>query len=459
MAFEATVFKRSFGALNDLHAKNVWLVSGTPFPHGDRSMFGIHQLLGLKLKLTVSASPFTVNNSPSLPPSHPFQRLKPLVYFRNTILSIKHARSAENPPSPGSSLSEASPRSATSASLSGWGYEERMVPLSFTPIERTFYDAQRNRGEYHNPYSPRCDKLRKLCVHPAILKEFSAFVQEAGGLSAENQQLHSLSHLRKLMVEFKEHRLLESMRQIHKLRRKFYAAIRARQLQCNVLKESAPCISLVWLPPAKVSSLRKGELWWDVDSTGNDWSDDDVSAEENQDSADDDEEDEEGDADALKQPKEAKDGHSNAKLDPVRAKGVAGIFIETGVSRMDPRAKRVCLPSRTALGFLATKFDVNGGFVQKLNRSWRSTMHFLRKLGREDHERFRVFVERKESEIKDSILKLKEETIVLSRELGFFQGVIADLRSQGKTADCTTCLEARSLLSVTPCGHFSCTEW
>ncbi len=420
-------------------------------------MYGIHQLLGLKLKLTISASPFTVNNSPSLPPNHPFQLLKPLVYLRNTMSSIRSASDPSARPS-----SSQSPLSASSASLSGWDYEERMVPLNFTPIERTFYDAQKHRGEYFNPYSTRCGKLRKLCVHPAVLREFGSFVQEAGGLSentGHKQQLHSLSHLRKLMVSFKESRLLESIRQLHKLRRKFYAAIRARQLQCKVAEEQAPCVSLVWLPPAKVSALRGGELWWDVDSVGNDWSEEDGSEEEGQEDAEDADEGEDGDFDAPKQAKGGVKGQNNSKTTPVRAKGVAGVHIEAGVSRMDPKAKRICLPSRTALGFLVAKFDVNGGFVAKLNRSWRSALHFFRKLTREDHERFRVFIERKEAEMKENILKIKEDAIVLSRELGFFQGVIADLRSQGKTAMCTTCLEARSLLSVTPCGHFSCTAW
>ena len=63
--------------------------------------------------------------------------------------------------------------------------------------------------------------------------------------------------------------------------------------------------------------------------------------------------------------KEAKEVKQKAKAQAQanvnRAKGVAGIRIEGGVSRMDPRAKRVLLNTRTALGYLIAKFDINGG--------------------------------------------------------------------------------------------------
>jgi hypothetical protein len=41
-------------ALGGWQARRVWCVTGTPFPNGDKSMYGIHCLLGLKLKLHVS---------------------------------------------------------------------------------------------------------------------------------------------------------------------------------------------------------------------------------------------------------------------------------------------------------------------------------------------------------------------------------------------------------------------
>jgi hypothetical protein len=41
-----------------LRARNVWCVSGTPFVQNDVSMYGIHNLLGIRLKLHVSDTPF-----------------------------------------------------------------------------------------------------------------------------------------------------------------------------------------------------------------------------------------------------------------------------------------------------------------------------------------------------------------------------------------------------------------
>ena len=37
-----------------VQSRHVWCVTGTPFPNGDKSMYGIHCLLGLRLKLHVS---------------------------------------------------------------------------------------------------------------------------------------------------------------------------------------------------------------------------------------------------------------------------------------------------------------------------------------------------------------------------------------------------------------------
>ena len=44
-------------SLRDL-ARHVWCVSGTPFPEGDRSVFGLHQLLGVHVNFVLTNSPF-----------------------------------------------------------------------------------------------------------------------------------------------------------------------------------------------------------------------------------------------------------------------------------------------------------------------------------------------------------------------------------------------------------------
>jgi hypothetical protein len=50
------------------------LFTGTPFPNGDRSMYGIHQILGIRLKLHISNDIFAVNKA--LPKTHPFEKVK-----------------------------------------------------------------------------------------------------------------------------------------------------------------------------------------------------------------------------------------------------------------------------------------------------------------------------------------------------------------------------------------------
>lgn len=106
----------------------VWCVSGTPFPKGDTSVYGIHQLLNINIKFVLVNSPFAQNKKLSprsasmlvflwlvftivgvmfqrvtpvhrpthaLAPihartvhSHPFQQLKHSIYLRNTPESV-----------------------------------------------------------------------------------------------------------------------------------------------------------------------------------------------------------------------------------------------------------------------------------------------------------------------------------------------------------------------------------
>ena len=67
-------------------SRNVWCVSGTPFPHHDASMYGIHQLLGVKYKMHIVDSPFARNKP--LSESHPFQMIKRRFYLKNTPASV-----------------------------------------------------------------------------------------------------------------------------------------------------------------------------------------------------------------------------------------------------------------------------------------------------------------------------------------------------------------------------------
>ena len=58
-------------------ARNVWLLSATPFPHGNESVFANHELLGFcRLKLNVE-------RTTELEPTDPFEVIKRQIYIRS----------------------------------------------------------------------------------------------------------------------------------------------------------------------------------------------------------------------------------------------------------------------------------------------------------------------------------------------------------------------------------------
>ena len=85
----------AFARLTELSSTNTWLVTGTPFPHGsnavhpllllslnrfaaDKSLYAMHQLLGIKLKMHISNNPFCQPgaNSGAIPVDPVFEKLK-----------------------------------------------------------------------------------------------------------------------------------------------------------------------------------------------------------------------------------------------------------------------------------------------------------------------------------------------------------------------------------------------
>ena len=72
--------------LSRLDTTRFWCVSGTPFPKADDSVYGINVLLHIKVRFHLNDSPF-VRAGDALPPSHPFESLKKLIYIRNPMLN------------------------------------------------------------------------------------------------------------------------------------------------------------------------------------------------------------------------------------------------------------------------------------------------------------------------------------------------------------------------------------
>ena len=142
-------------------ARNVWAVSGTPFPHHDASMYGIHQLLGVKYKMHIVDSPFARNKP--LAATHPFSMIKRRFYLKNTPASV------------GSEWEQIGGR---------FTFRVRTTRLDLTLTERGFYDeASRRVGtKSRNGYGPNFVPLRQLCDHPAACKDWAeALAQPPGG--------------------------------------------------------------------------------------------------------------------------------------------------------------------------------------------------------------------------------------------------------------------------------------
>ena len=157
-------------------SRNVWCVSGTPFPHHDASMYGIHQLLGVKYKVHIVDSPFARNKP--LSEGHPFQMVKRRFYLKNTPASV------------GSEWER----------IGGtFKFRVRTTKLNMTLTERGFYDEQYRKLTGKNGYGPVFLPLRQLCDHPAACKDW-ADALESGG----SQPLHTLDDLRARFIKKKQ---------------------------------------------------------------------------------------------------------------------------------------------------------------------------------------------------------------------------------------------------------------
>jgi superfamily II DNA or RNA helicase len=159
-------------------AKNVWCVSGTPFPHHDDSMYGIHRLLGVKYKLRIIESPFARNKA--LDAAHPFEQIKRRFYLRNTPESVGEA----------------------SGSHFNFKFRVNTVNLNMTPVERGFYDEQARKVRTTNLYSELFIPVRQMCDHPAANAAWNALLN--GSVLEDDQELLTLDALRHKFIHEKK---------------------------------------------------------------------------------------------------------------------------------------------------------------------------------------------------------------------------------------------------------------
>ena len=121
---------------------NVWLMSATPFPHGNRSVTANHELLGFKrLKLDVEGAG-------RLGAWHPFEKIKAKLYVR----------------SPQSVADDAVEATAS--------VTKQTIDVAPRPVEKTFYNIAHGKAAQlvTNPQNGEWDQsyysCRQLTVHP-----------------------------------------------------------------------------------------------------------------------------------------------------------------------------------------------------------------------------------------------------------------------------------------------------
>ena len=123
-------------------AQNVWLLTATPFPHGNTSVYANHELLGFcRLRMDVE-----VNYD--LPYNHPFEKIKRKLYIR----SPKHV----------------SDDAVTASKL----VTRETIYVEVTALERKFFELEKNDvGDHRNKFIDAYIPLRQMMVHPEASKK------------------------------------------------------------------------------------------------------------------------------------------------------------------------------------------------------------------------------------------------------------------------------------------------
>jgi hypothetical protein len=196
---------------------------------GDRSVYGIHRLLGINLKLHICNTPFATNKP--LPADHPFEKLKRRIYLKNT------------PESVGKEWEK-----ITAGRLM---YIDNTAMLQFSDIEQGFYNEQARKIKTNDPYSLTFIPLRQLCCHPAANQEWAERLQALGLIGAAgDDKIFSLEDLRKRMVQHKKDQLTELKAETDKAGRQLTAAENCifvvRQLQCDIFLAKPATKTLEW---------------------------------------------------------------------------------------------------------------------------------------------------------------------------------------------------------------------
>ena len=185
-------------------ARNVWLLSATPFPHGNASVYANHELLGFcRLRMNVEVDQ-------ELPTNHPFEQIKRKLYIKsprhvadsakkNVILirntqyvtpleleqkfyqleqqRLASAASTEAAAVAASAVKTVVARKAHAAVM---GKQKRQTTLDAS-CRVTSIAATTGDTETTNLFAGRYDSLRQMTVHPEASAELRQVLQQQGG--------------------------------------------------------------------------------------------------------------------------------------------------------------------------------------------------------------------------------------------------------------------------------------
>lgn len=166
---------RNLEAFRALQADNVWCVSGTPFPHADSSIFAINALLGIRLRIALTQTPFAMSTSRKIPQSDVFTRLKAKIYLRNTPETVGEELAVAVPSAfpieGGESGSEGGQAKIPTA-----GYIEDVFYVDICDVEKAFYNDEAARigylladgSEHPDAWHSKFTKLRMYCSAPLV---------------------------------------------------------------------------------------------------------------------------------------------------------------------------------------------------------------------------------------------------------------------------------------------------
>jgi SNF2 family DNA or RNA helicase len=208
-------------------AKNVWLLSATPFPHGNNSVYANHELLGFcRLRMDVETET-------ELPRWHPFEVIKRKLYIR-------------------------SPKDvADDAVVASKRVTEETLHVEATELERKFFELEMNDIVSNNIFSEEYFSLRQMMVHPEASRKLREQIngkdadnrggQRGRQVQNRNSQVgrfatvnsfarRSLNEAKTRFTQLEKHSIPTAEREISMVKSSWYLAMKVRQVRQSAVQ-------------------------------------------------------------------------------------------------------------------------------------------------------------------------------------------------------------------------------